>query len=141
MSETSGPITGGCLCRALRYEARSQPTFAGFCFCGDCRKASGGGSIGFLNVDASGLTITGPARQFTSRSFRGGEATRNFCPTCGSLVFGGIVGQSDSHTLYAGSLDDPSVFRPTMAIFNRDRPAWAPLAPDLVVFETMPTGA
>ena len=42
-----------------------------------------------------------------------------------SPVFGGIVGESDAHTIYAGSLDDSSRFRPEMAIFNRDRPAWA----------------
>ena len=135
MSET---ITGGCLCGALRYEATSQPDFAGFCFCGDCRKASGGGSVGFMGFPASAVRFSGATRQYTSTALRG-EATRNFCPTCGGLVFGGIVGQTDSHTIYAGSLDDPSAFRPTMAIFNRDRPAWAPLPPGLTVFETMPT--
>ena len=135
MSET---ITGGCLCGALRYEAAGEPTFAGFCFCADCRKASGGGSIGFMGFPASAVRFSGPACQFNSPAFRGGEATRNFCPTCGGLVFGGIVGASNSHTVYAGSLDDPSHFRPAMAIVNRDRPAWAPLPPGLTVFETMP---
>ena len=134
MSET---ITGGCLCGALRYEAAAEPDFAGFCFCGDCRKASGGGSIGFMSFPATAVRFSGPTRQFSSDALRG-VATRNFCPTCGGLVFGGIVGQSESHTLYAGSLDDPSRFRPTMAIFNRDRPAWVPLPPGLAVFETMP---
>ena len=138
MSDDGKTIAGGCLCGALRYEASAEPTFAGFCYCADCRKASGGGSIGFMNFAAAGLTVTGPTRQFNSRAARGGDATRNFCPTCGSLVFGGVVGQTDSHTIYAGSLDDPSVFRPTMAIFNRDRPTWAPLPPGLTVFETMP---
>jgi hypothetical protein len=132
------PTTGGCLCGALRYEARGEPMFAGFCYCADCRRASGGGSIGFMNFPASAVAFTGPARQFVSRASRGGDATRNFCPTCGSLVFGGVPGESDSHTLYAGSLDDPSGFQPTMAIFNRDRPSWAPLLPGLTVFETMP---
>ncbi|MEJ0065911.1 MAG: GFA family protein [Caulobacteraceae bacterium] len=132
-------ITGGCLCGALCYEASAEPMFAGFCCCADCRKASGGGSIGFMGFAASVLTFTGPTRQFTSKAANGGDATRNFCPTCGGLVFGGIVGQSDSHTVYAGSLDDPAAFRPTMAIFNRDRPDWAPLPAGLTVFETMPT--
>jgi hypothetical protein len=139
MSDGGKTITGGCLCGALRYEASAEPMFAGCCYCGDCRKASGGGSIGFMNFHASALTFTGPTQQFHSPSARGSPATRNFCPTCGSLVFGGIVGETDSHTIYAGSLDDPTMFRPTIAIFNRDRPAWAPLPPGLTVFETMPT--
>jgi len=132
-------ITGGCLCGALRYEAAGEPTNAGYCFCADCRKASGSGSIGFMGFAASALRFSGEARQFHSKAARGGVSTRNFCPTCGGLVFGGIVGETDSHTLYAGSLDDPSVFHPTMAIFNRDRPSWAPLPPGLTVFETMPS--
>ena len=139
MSDNGKTITGGCLCGALRYEASAEQTFAGFCYCADCRKASGSGSIGFMGFPASGLRVTGPTRQFSSKAARGGDATRNFCPTCGSLVFGGILGQHDSHTIYAGSLDDPSAFQPTMVIFNRDRPAWAPLPPGLTVFDTMPT--
>jgi hypothetical protein len=133
----SKPIIGGCLCGALRYEASSEPSYAGFCFCGDCRKASGGSSIGFMGFPASAVRFSGPVQTFVSPALRG-DSHRNFCPTCGGLVFGGIVGESDSHTIYAGSLDDPSRFHPTMAIFNRDRPDWVSLPLGLTVFETMP---
>jgi hypothetical protein len=139
MSEATR-ITGGCLCGALRYEADAAPTYAGYCFCADCRKASGSGWVGFMGFNASALRFSGEARQFASKSVSGGVATRNFCPTCGGLVFGGIVGETDSHTIYAGSLDDPAAFRPQIAIFNRDRPGWAPLPAGLQVFETMPQG-
>ena len=138
MSEPTKAITGGCLCGAVRYEADGEATYAGLCYCGDCRKASGGGSIGFMSFPASAVRFSCPARPFGSQALRG-VATRNFCPTCGGLVFGGVVGESDTHTIYAGSLDDASRFRPTMAIFNRSRPAWAPLPPGLDVFETMPS--
>ncbi len=42
-----------------------------------------------------------------------------------SLVFGGKMGESDSYTIYAGSLDDASAFHPTCAIFATDRPVCA----------------
>ena len=131
-------FTGGCLCGALRYEARGEPLYAGHCYCPDCRKASGGGFIPFLSFSSAAVCFSGETRQFRCKSFRGGEAVRNFCPICGGLVFGGEVGRDSSHTLYAGSLDDPSLFKPQIAIFARDRPAWAPLPPDLTVFETLP---
>ena len=67
-----------------------------------------------------------------------GEALRNVCPTCGGLVFGGEVGVDDSHTIYAGSLDDAALFSPTMALFLRDKPAWVALPEGLTTFETMP---
>ena len=131
-------ITGGCLCGALRYTAIGAPDYAGYCCCGDCRRASGSAYIPFMGFPADTLRFSGETVQVRSPAFRGGEAVRNRCPACGSLVFGGVVGQSESHTIYAGSLDDPSFFQPTIALFDRDRPDWAVLPPGLAVFATMP---
>ena len=132
---------GGCLCGAVRYEARGEPLYAGLCYCADCRKASGSAFVPFMGFVAEAVNFSGQTRTFTSRAFRGGDAVRNFCPTCGSLVFGGIVGQDKQHTLYAGSLDDPSGFKPQIAIFARDCPPWATIPPQLTAFQTMPDAA
>jgi hypothetical protein len=53
-------------------------------------------------------------------------------------VFGGEIGKSDSYTLYAGSLDDPSAFHPTIAIFADGRPPWALIPPGFKIFDRMP---
>lgn len=132
------PHTGGCLCGALRYEFEGEPTYAGFCYCTDCRKASGAAFVPFMGVPAEAVRFTGEVRQHHARSIRGTAAVRNHCAACGSLVFGGIVGEDSGHTVYAGSLDDPSVFQPSIAIFTRDKPAWVEVPADLVAFETMP---
>jgi hypothetical protein len=129
---------GGCLCGALRYELTGEPFAAGYCCCRDCRKASGSGFIPFMNFASGAVHITGPARQSVTTSIRGSEAVRNHCATCGSLVFGGRVGHDDSFTIYAGSLDDPTRFKPSIAIFMRDRPAWVSLPEGLKLFETLP---
>lgn len=131
-------LTGGCLCGALRYEARGAPQFMGHCYCPDCRKASGSGFIPFMSFAADDITITGETLRSTARASRGGEAVRNHCARCGGLVFGGIVGTDTSHTVYAGSLDDPTAFRPQIAIFAGARPDWALIPDGLVVFEKMP---
>jgi hypothetical protein len=138
MSDVDKPYTGGCLCGAVRYEAVGAPLYMGHCYCVDCRKASGSGFIPFMAFASSAVRFSGPTRRFQSTSFRGGVSVRNSCPVCGGLVFGGEVGKDSSHTVYAGSLDEAARFRPTLAIFNRDRPEWAMLPPDLMVFETMP---
>jgi hypothetical protein len=138
MSEDELIRTGGCLCGQVRYDARGEPVFSGYCYCADCRKASGSGFIPFMGFAASQLSVSGRTLQFRSPSARGGEAVRNSCPHCGGLVFGGVLGVDVSHTVYAGSLDDASAFTPAIAIFDRDRPAWVPLPPGLTVFETMP---
>ncbi|ATB42693.1 Gfa-like protein [Cystobacter fuscus] len=138
MSENGARYTGGCLCGALRYEAEGKPLFTGFCYCADCRKASGSGFIAFMGFASTAVRFSGETRQFWSKSYKGTDSVRNFCPVCGGLVFGGEVGKDDSHTIYAGSLDDPSSFHPEIAIFTRDRPAWVALPPDLPAFDTMP---
>jgi hypothetical protein len=137
-SDRAKRYTGGCLCGALRYEAEGEPRFAGLCYCADCRKASGSGFIPFMGFPASAVRFSGATRQFRSTAATGREAVRNFCPVCGGLVFGGEVGKDDSFTIYAGSLDDPSGFRPTVAIFTRLRPAWAVLPAGLKEFEAAP---
>jgi hypothetical protein len=138
MSEPVKLHTGGCLCGAVRYVAQGEPLLAGHCYCADCRKASGSGFVPFMGFPSRALRFTGRTLQFRSTSWRGGEAVRNSCPVCGGLVFGGEVGKDDSHTIYAGSLDDPTVFRPTVAIFTRGRPDWAMVPPGLTMFDTLP---
>jgi hypothetical protein len=138
MTLTSTRYAGGCLCGAVRYEATGEPTAMGLCYCADCRKASGSGFIPFMGFAAADIRISGETLQFRSASFRGGVAVRNSCPACGGLVFGGEVGKDDHFTIYAGSLDEPSLFQPTMAIFVRDRPDWVETPPGLKLFETMP---
>lgn len=131
-------ITGGCLCGAVRYTTSAPPGMQGLCYCADCRKASGSAFIPFMGFDATAIVFTGATRQHVARSARGTDAVRNFCPVCGGLVFGGIPGVDDSHTIYAGSLDDPAVFQPTIAIFTAARPSWAPLPDGLTLFAGLP---
>ena len=138
MSETEKRYTGGCLCGAVRYEASGDPLFAGHCYCTDCRKASGAGFIPFMGFPSSAVRFSGETRTFSSKSASGRDAVRNTCAVCGSLVFGGVVGKDSTHTIYAGSLDDPSMFRPQTAIFTRSRPAWALIPANLATFEGLP---
>jgi len=128
---------GGCLCGTLRYEAHGTP-ISGHCYCADCRKASGSGFIPFMSFPFGAVTFSGEARQYSSPSVSGRVAVRNFCPTCGGMVFGGLIGNEHGHTIYAGSLDDPSLFKPTLAIFTKDRPEWALIPPDFKTYPGLP---
>jgi len=112
--------------------------YAGYCYCADCRKASGSGFIPFIGFSSQALRVVGQTVEYRSKALRGGDAVRNSCPVCGGLVFGGVLGVSTSHTVYAGTLDEPAGFRPTIAIFERDRPGWVPAPAGLTVFETLP---
>jgi hypothetical protein len=135
MSETSKRFSGGCLCGALRYEASGEPKASGHCYCCDCRKASGSGFIAFMAFPASAVRLTGETRAYESRAANGNTATRNSCPLCHSLVLGGAIGKDSTYNIYAGSLDDPSLFHPTIAVFTRGRPEWAVIHSDLKILD------
>jgi hypothetical protein len=124
----------------LRYEAKGQPNFMGYCCCDDCQKASGSGFIPFIGFSASALTITGATLSHRLALKSGRESVRNSCAACGSLVFGGVLGKDSAHTIYAGTLDDTSLFKPAMAINTRFKPDWVILPPGLTQFEGMPQG-
>ncbi len=138
MRDEAVVYTGGCLCGAVRYQAAGEPMFAGHCYCCDCRKASGSGFIPFMGFAGSAVRFSGATRRFVCTSAKGTDAVRNFCVVCGSLVYGGDVGRDTQHTVYAGTLDNPSLFTPRIAICTRGRPDWALIPEGLKVFERMP---
>jgi len=78
-------MTGGCLCGAVRFEAEGEPLLAAYCYCLDCRKASGPGFIPFMGFAASALRFSGQTLQYKTKARRGGDAVRNSCPVCGGL--------------------------------------------------------
>src|SRR5260370_36606541 len=139
MTRSEPRYAGGGLSGWLRYEVEGEALYMGHCCCADCRKASGSGFIPYMGFASSAVRFRGETLSFTSKAANGGDAVRNSCPVCGSLVFGGKIGKDDSFTIYAGTLDDPSCFRPRTAIFTCNRPAWPVIPPDLKVFETTPS--
>lgn len=116
--------TGGCLCGAVRYEAEGEPVFTGLCHCRDCQKASGSGHMPAMAMPRPAVKITGETKGFGVVGDSKKTLTRNFCPTCGSIVFAESEGMPDVILLPAGTLDDPSAYKPQVAIFTRSRPHW-----------------
>jgi hypothetical protein len=42
MANAPVPVTGGCLCGAIRYESSEEPYAVAYCHCDSCKKALGG---------------------------------------------------------------------------------------------------
>ena len=129
---------GGCLCGAVRYEMEGEPVFTGLCHCRDCQKATGSGHSAVMAVPQPAVKITGETKSFDVVGESKHTLTRNFCPVCGSLIFANTSGMQGIVLLSAGTLDDPSTYKPQVAIFTRSRPAWATVAGGLPEFEAAP---
>lgn len=71
------------------------------------------------------MLTKGKLRYHLQAGGKGRKHKRGFCPECGSRVTGGeSEGQSDMVGVVAGSLDDPTLFQPTMDIFTEDAQPW-----------------
>jgi len=133
-------LHGGCLCGAVRYETEAEPIFAGLCHCRDCLKATGSSGAPYVGFRLADLRMSGATKRYTNIADSGAPTSRLFCPTCSTIVYGdgGEEDKSGIITLYAGTLDDPSLFQPREIIFTRSRPRWAEAMMHLPQYETVP---
>jgi hypothetical protein len=94
--------------------------------------------MSLMVVPADAVTVTGDPKFYESTADSGSTMRRGFCPSCGSPVIGTSSGMADVVFLPAGSLDDPSLFDPLVAIFTDGGHAWDHLDPGLMSFPGMP---
>ncbi|HEY8518815.1 MAG TPA: GFA family protein [Gammaproteobacteria bacterium] len=130
-------LRGSCLCGGLRYEARGEPLFQGFCQCLDCRKV-GCGHYAAIGMPEQAVTITGEYRAFAKKGDSGKLIYRHFCPTCGGMAFDKGEAMPGVVIINAALLEDPELFKPTSVIYASRALPWDHLDPGLPRFETMP---
>ena len=95
--------TGGCLCGAVRYEARDPPLKIGYCHCRMCQKASGAPcAVGVYFANRIFRFTRGQPKFYKSSQI----ADRSFCADCGSRLLYRPSG-SESVAVEVGSLDRP----------------------------------
>ena len=108
--------SGGCLCKAVRYQVRGEPYQSGLCHCATCRKLTGSHFSATANWRADQFTMSGTLHTYERRSF---------CPACGSRLFflfdGGVE-------VFLGTLDDaPNGIRPMVEVWTARREPWLPV--------------
>ena len=131
--------TGGCACRAIRYEIATEPLQMGHCQCSDCQEATGSGHASILVFLKSAVTLIGSPTHYTSQPDSGKTKTRAFCPICGSPLYTLLDSLPDVFVVKAGSLDDPSAFQPQMVIYTDSGCVWDYIDPTLPRYSKMPT--
>jgi len=106
-STTLAPLTGGCLCGSVRYEARPDHREGYYCHCRMCQLAFGNTRAAFINLRKREVTwLTPPAYYVSSKIAR-----RGFCGRCGTpLSF--EFNDSENMDLSVGSLDEPAALTP-----------------------------
>ena len=132
MNEKTLPITGGCLCRAVRYESAEAPVDVSYCHCRMCQLSCG-------NPYFLGAFILKKTFRFTRgepkfyRSSDWGE--RGFCPECGTPLL--MRDLTDTHAIYIATLDHPEEWPPTLCHSGvESRIPWDTIHDDLPQWST-----
>jgi hypothetical protein len=118
-------ITGGCLCKAVRYSLSAGPVAARSCWCRVCQYIGAGGATVNAAFPSKALEVSGELRDFVMLADSGNVMHRRFCPTCGTHLF--TAAEARPHLVFvrAGTFDDPEIGRPSATIWTASAPSWA----------------
>jgi len=118
---TGTPLSGGCLCGALRYRLGPPRCASTLCHCESCRRASGAHSVGWVTVRPQDVEwLTGTPREFGSSP----GVWRGFCATCGTPLTYRSERRPEEFDVTLASLDDPGAMPPADHIWMADAVAW-----------------
>ncbi|PYJ01589.1 MAG: GFA family protein [Verrucomicrobia bacterium] len=106
------PLTGGCLCGQVCYEAAGWPYNVAHCHCEDCRRASGAAFVTWV-------------------SFKRADRIRSFCPDCGTALTFLASEEAEELDVTVASLDDSKALQPAAHIWVEDKLPWVKLADGL----------
>jgi hypothetical protein len=112
MSADPNAVLGGghCLCGAIRYETDAPPLWQDHCHCESCRRATSSPFTSYFGMADGHWHWTGETPALYVSSF---GVQRYFCPHCGSpMAYRSAKWPGEMH-FFAGSLDDPTRYRPT----------------------------
>ena len=108
-----GPVTGSCLCGAVRFRATLPTKWVAHCHCTCCQRAHAAPLVTWVGFESSRFALEPTSVAPTWYASSPG-ARRAHCPTCGTpMFFESTRWPGEMHvarTLIAGPLDrEPSV--------------------------------
>jgi len=131
-------LTGQCLCGDVQFEAEGDIALQANCHCTDCQQISGSpyGTLLFMNQDD--VNITGEVKAFNHTVDSGNVLTKEFCPNCGSQMFGKNAARPNSMALRAGSINEKAEIKPQFNVYASSKLDCTLLDESIPAFDKMP---
>lgn len=110
------PLTGGCLCGAVRFKVTEETLFSCLCHCSSCRKATGAPIVGWVMFETSAVQCD---RAFVSEYASSQGARRSFCSQCGTTLFYEADYMPGAIDITLECFDDQERVQPTAEIWTK----------------------
>lgn len=131
-------FTGRCYCGAIKYKASGEPAIKVQCHCRECQYVAGGSANVTIGMPEDGFAYTeGTPSQFKRPDLPNG-VTREFCGNCGTQILSRAPGLPGVMLIKVGTMDDPSLFTPDLAIFTADKQAFHHIPEGMPAYEGFP---
>ena len=132
---TVRPLTGQCLCGAVRYRVADRFAYALNCHCSRCRRATGSAFKPFGGIERAQLEITAGAQQLVRYGESGAHDAR--CRTCGALLYSVVRDGAYVHVTL-GTLSDAPSLTPSAHIFVASKAPWFTITDELPQHAELP---
>ena len=128
MAEPDETRAGGCLCGAVRFEARGAPLWVAHCHCTSCRRTTASAFTTYAGYRPEAVAFL--SDQPKKRSSSPG-VMRGFCADCGTPLSFESERWPDEIHLFVCSFDDPGTLDPEAHVFTAEAVPWLRLADHL----------
>jgi hypothetical protein len=123
------PLTGGCVCGAVRFEVSAPLLSAGYCHCTRCQHRTGTAASAQALIQPGALTLT--AGDHLLRSYDPPDGFRKvFCSACGSALWSRNPRDEDVIAVRLGAFDGDPGIRPQYHQVVAYAAPWEPLPDD-----------
>ena len=134
-------VTGGCLCRQVRYRVTAAPIVTRVCWSRVCQYLGAGNATVNVCFPSNAITIEGEMKDYRSVADSGHVMHRRFCPSCGTALFSEAEARPHLIFVRAGTLDNAEVAQPSATIWTSSAPTWACISESLPKIEKQPPPA
>jgi hypothetical protein len=131
-------FTGRCYCGDITYKASGDPAIRVQCHCRECQYLSGGSVNTTIGMPEASFEYTKGAPAKYKRADLENGVTRHFCGNCGTQVLTMAPGLAGVMLIKVGTMDDPSMFTPDLAIFTAESQAFHHIADGLPNYAGFP---
>jgi hypothetical protein len=123
------PLTGGCMCGAVRYEVDAPLESAVYCHCTRCQRRTGGSASASARVEPGSFRIARGEELVEVYRPEDGFA-KAFCSSCGSALYSQSPVQPEIISVRMGTFDTDPGIRPSCRQFVAYAAAWEPIPDD-----------